>query len=135
MTTPQSTIETTAFQVGETYSATSACDSNCVWTFEVVARTAKFITLREDSGETMRVGVRAHDGEEWASPFGSFTGPDHWGHADHWQVAWTADEGERGDCRQGATFEEAASALDTLPNNEFRAAVRAALAEASRAKS
>lgn len=54
---------------------------------------------------------------------------------DHWQVAWNADAGERGDCRQGDTFEAAASALDTLPNPEFRAAVRAALGEASRATS
>ena len=64
----------TTFRVGHTYSATSACNHNCVWTFEVISRTAKFITIREQSdGETMRVGVRSHDGEEWASPFGTYS--------------------------------------------------------------
>ncbi len=67
MTTPAT------FQVGTTYSATSNCDSNCVWTFEVIKRTAKFITLRESDGDIRRVGVRAYDGEEWASPFGSYS--------------------------------------------------------------
>lgn len=62
----------TTFQVGRTYSARSVCDHNCIWSFEVTKRTAKFITLDHD-GETMRVGVRAHDGEEWASPFGTFS--------------------------------------------------------------
>lgn len=67
-------IPTTTFRPGQIVSATSACDSDCVWTFEVVRRTAKFITLQDQrSGETFRVGVRAHDGEEWASPFGSFS--------------------------------------------------------------
>lgn len=66
-------MTTNAFQIGSTYSATSACDHTCVWNFKVVKRTAKFVTLRENSGETMRVGVREHDGEEWASPFGSYS--------------------------------------------------------------
>lgn len=62
------------FTTGQVVTATSACDSDCVWTFEVVARTAKFVTLRDvDNGDTMRVGVRCHDGEEWASPFGTFS--------------------------------------------------------------
>jgi len=69
------TIDTTAtFEVGNTYSATSPCDSDCVWTFEVTKRTAKFITLQDvRSAETMRVGVRVHSDAEWASPFGSFS--------------------------------------------------------------
>lgn len=62
------------FAVGQTVTCRSACNSDCVWTFVVVARTARFVTLRDvDSDETMRVGVREHDGEEWASPFGSFS--------------------------------------------------------------
>lgn len=61
------------FQVGQTYTAASACNSECVWHFTVTKRTAKFVTLTERSGETMRVGVRAWDGEEWASPFGTYS--------------------------------------------------------------
>ncbi len=48
-----------------------ACDSDCVWTFLVTARTAKFVTqVGQTVQARMRVGVREHDGEEWASPFG-----------------------------------------------------------------
>lgn len=73
-TTTASTPAPSAFQVGQTVQARSACDSDCVWTFTVTARTAKFVTLQDvDTGDTMRVGVRSHDGEEWASPFGSFS--------------------------------------------------------------
>lgn len=72
MTTATATAPA-VFTVGQIVSATSACDSDCVWTFEVIARTAKFVTLREENGDVMRVGVRTHDGEEWASPFGSFS--------------------------------------------------------------
>lgn len=61
------------FEVGHSYSATSACDHECVWTFEVIKRTAKFITLRENSGEIRRVGVRTHDDHEYASPFGTYS--------------------------------------------------------------
>ena len=72
MTETPETI-TATFEVGKTYSARSACNYDCVWTFEVIKRTAKFITLHEEGGDTMRVGVRSHDGEEWASPFGTYS--------------------------------------------------------------
>ena len=69
--------ETPRFQVGELVSATSACDSNCVWTFEVTKRTAKFVTLKDvNTGETNRVGVKTDSfgtGGEWALPFGTFS--------------------------------------------------------------
>ena len=73
MTTTNPASTTAAFAVGQVVTARSACDSDCVWTFEVIARTRKFVTLREDNGDVMRVGVREHDGEEWASPFGTFS--------------------------------------------------------------
>lgn len=70
-----STTSTTAtFVPGQIVTATSACDSDCIWTFEVVRRTAKFVTLRDvNSGDTVRVGIRCHRGEEWASPFGTYS--------------------------------------------------------------
>lgn len=74
MTTATATATTTAtFEVGASYEARSACDHNCVWSFEVVKRTAKFVTLVESNGETMRVGVHEFNDAEWALPFGSFS--------------------------------------------------------------
>ena len=35
------------FEVGKTYSMRSICDSNCVWTYTVTARTAQTITLSD----------------------------------------------------------------------------------------
>lgn len=72
-TTTEALPEVQTFQVGATYQARSAADYDCVWTFTVLSRTAKFVTLREESGETRRVGVRTWDGEEWASPFGTYS--------------------------------------------------------------
>lgn len=65
---------TTAFRLGQIVTATSAFDSECIWTFEVIHRSAKFVTLRDvDTGDLLRVGVRVHYGEEWASPFGRYS--------------------------------------------------------------
>ncbi len=70
--TPTKT-ETKTFEVGRTYKARSAAQWNCIWSFEVVARTAKFITITEDTGETRRVGVYTFQGVEHAKPFGTFS--------------------------------------------------------------
>lgn len=74
---------TATFTVGETYEARSAGDHNCVWSFTVVKRTAKFITIIEhggaangvDDGEPFRVGALADSfgGGEWARPFGEYS--------------------------------------------------------------
>lgn len=69
--TPESTA--TRFVVGESYQARSAGDYDCVWTFTVESRTAHFVTLRQDSGESMRVGVREWRGVETALPFGRYS--------------------------------------------------------------
>lgn len=65
------------FEVGRKYQAWSgsyawdATDSR-VWTFTVVERTAKSVTLVEESGEVCRVGVYVGwDGSEFADPFGA----------------------------------------------------------------
>lgn len=64
--------ETIAFQVGSTYEARSSCDWDCVWSFTILERTAKFITF-EDHGEVKKVGVRLWDGVEHASPLGRYS--------------------------------------------------------------
>lgn len=44
------------FEIGNTYSMRSACDHNCVWTYEVVARTAQMVTL-SDGVETIKCRI------------------------------------------------------------------------------
>ena len=62
-----------AFQVGSTYEARSASDYDCVWTFTVVSRTSRFITITDRNGEVRRVGVRVWQGVESASPLGTYS--------------------------------------------------------------
>lgn len=67
---------TATFQVGQTLTARSAGDHNCIWRFEVIKRTAKFVTLLRDNGhdgETLRVGIKTDDLGEWALPFGTYS--------------------------------------------------------------
>lgn len=68
---------THTFQTGQSYQARSACDHDCVWTFTVTARTAKFVTLVDElTGETFRVGVKTStygESHEYALPFGTYS--------------------------------------------------------------
>lgn len=64
---------TKKFSPGATYAARSACDHECVWTFTVVKRTAKFVTLVDKWGEIVRVGVRVWNGIEFCSPLGVYS--------------------------------------------------------------
>lgn len=69
------------FAVGDIVRCTSACDSDCVWTFRVEARTARFITIRDishgENGEVRRVGITVNKWNptdpEAAAPFGRFS--------------------------------------------------------------
>lgn len=69
----QTTTTTATFNIGQTYSCTSAGDSNCVWTFTVQARTAKRMTI-EDGYDTKIVGIKIDEsGNEWALPMGRYS--------------------------------------------------------------
>jgi hypothetical protein len=57
------------FQVGKTYSTSSACDSECIFTFTVISRTAKFVTLQSPSGEINKRKV-------WFDPYADKYGED-----------------------------------------------------------
>ena len=35
------------FEIGKTYSMSSPCDQNCIWTYTVTARTAQTITITD----------------------------------------------------------------------------------------
>jgi hypothetical protein len=63
------------FQVGAVYTARSLCDYEIVWAFTVLSRTHKFITILEHSSpeKPKRVGVKIHNGEEYALPLGSYS--------------------------------------------------------------
>lgn len=64
------------FEVGRSYSVRSYCDHDTVFTFTVVKRTAKFITVRDRFGDERRVGVKVDhldNGREWALPCGNYS--------------------------------------------------------------
>lgn len=48
--------EMTKFETGKSYSVRSACDYNCVWTYEVIERTAKTITVT-DGNEVKKLRI------------------------------------------------------------------------------
>jgi hypothetical protein len=63
----------TTFRVGTKYSTGEGRDY--VWRYVVLARTAKFVTLRDlFTGDDCRVGVKVSpfDGIEYALPLGSY---------------------------------------------------------------
>lgn len=35
------------FEVGKTYQMSSACDSDCIWTYRVISRTTKTVLLQD----------------------------------------------------------------------------------------
>jgi hypothetical protein len=62
------------FETGKTYTARSACDHNCIYSFTIVSRTAKTITVDGMYG-VQRRGVKLDwRGEaETCLPFGSYS--------------------------------------------------------------
>lgn len=52
------------FEVGKTYFAKSVCDHNCVYTIEVIKRTDKTITYKEDD-TVRRAKIRFSDDYEY----------------------------------------------------------------------
>lgn len=66
----------TKFEIGRTYSMTSACDHNCEWTYTVTARTAQTITIT-DGEETKRCRISKKisewNGQETIFPLGQYS--------------------------------------------------------------
>lgn len=65
------------FEVGGKYSVSSICNSNCVWVFEVLSRTAKTVTLACNNGETMKCRINekisTYRKAETVYPFGQYS--------------------------------------------------------------
>jgi hypothetical protein len=62
----------TAFIVGKTYWDRSICDYDCVFTFKILARTAKTVTV-EVHGKTVKRGVSIWENVERFKPFGTYS--------------------------------------------------------------
>ncbi len=77
MTTTAAKTATIVFEVGETYTCSWPCASHLTTPQTVIARTAKFVTIRDDdTGEECRVGVKVSTcGEpyEYVCPFGTYS--------------------------------------------------------------
>lgn len=76
-------MEKKVFEIGKRYFMTSLCDHDCKWIFEVVARTAATVTVkqvREDGTlhnafTKLRIDGRYFEqyGEETVKPLGSYS--------------------------------------------------------------
>ena len=66
-------VQFQAFEVGKSYSTSSACDSECVFTWTVVGRKGQMLTLEDSRGRTSRRKVAANEDGEWCYPSGKFS--------------------------------------------------------------
>lgn len=60
------------FHVGKTYAAPSPCDSKCTFSFTILKRSAKSVTI-EVRGKRVRRLLKAGDRAEWFRPFGNYS--------------------------------------------------------------
>lgn len=67
--------QTIQFENGRAYSMSSPCDHNCIWTFLVVKRTAKTVTLMEVGGRNREKVCRVsnYDGAETVMLLGRYS--------------------------------------------------------------
>ena len=71
-TTPEATMTSATFTVGQSYSTRSICDHECIYTITVVSRTNCFITASVHGAEK-RMRVFAYEGQERVKPFGTYS--------------------------------------------------------------
>lgn len=62
----------TQFQVGKTYATRSICDHDCIFSFDILGRTAKSVTVNVH-GKTVRRGLSVYEGVEQFKPFGNYS--------------------------------------------------------------
>lgn len=67
------TAQNIKFEVGKTYTCRSVYDYDCVFSFEVIARTEKRITIVDSFKRKKTVGVNNLDGVETAYPSGRYS--------------------------------------------------------------
>jgi hypothetical protein len=67
------TQPTVKFQIGQIYSARSIGDSDCIFSYTVIKRTSKQITIQDERGEIVRKGVEIRHGSETCYPAGKYS--------------------------------------------------------------
>lgn len=63
----------TKFLVGKTYSTRSICDYDCIFSFTVLSRTEKTVTITDNRDRTVRRKVRPVNGYEAIDPLGRYS--------------------------------------------------------------
>ena len=63
---------TVKFEVGKTYCDRSSCDWDTIYSFEIVARTEKTLTIKEHD-KTYRRGIYVYEGVEHCKPHGTYS--------------------------------------------------------------
>lgn len=63
---------TTQFEIGRTYSTRSICDHDCIYSFTILGRTAKQVTVKVRGSEVKR-GLSIWNGVEQFKPFGNYS--------------------------------------------------------------
>lgn len=63
---------TAQFEIGKTYATRSICDHNCIYSFTILARTAKTVTVNVHGKQAKR-GLQLRDGVEEFKPFGTYS--------------------------------------------------------------
>jgi len=63
------------FETGKTYSTRSICDHNCIFSFEILRRTAKSVWIkdRDDNNKPVRRGIEVWRDVESFYPFGKYS--------------------------------------------------------------
>lgn len=64
------------FEIGKRYSVRSICDHDCVWSYEVIARTEATVTIKDvddNSVKRCRVIISKLDGNEFIRPLGKYS--------------------------------------------------------------
>ena len=63
---------TIQFEVGKTYYTRSLTDYDTIFFFDILARTAKTVTIIV-GGKRVRRGIQVYDGREQFKPFGTYS--------------------------------------------------------------
>lgn len=63
---------TAQFQVGRTYQVRSICDYECIFSFVILSRTEKTVSIRAHNNVRRRK-IRLVDGVECIDPFGRYS--------------------------------------------------------------
>lgn len=67
------TATATRFEIGKTYATRSLCDWDTVFSFTVVARTAKTVTIESNAWGQVKRGIRLYGDVESCKPLGSYS--------------------------------------------------------------